>query len=308
MPWPRRSEKERGNCGAAGDGGRVNNHSADDADKASTLPTRTLNASLSPVSRSLTSIQAKQPSQNSVSDRIHGMLKPRVRSVRERVLFFFDFDERCFAIDVDLTVLSPPPPKKKKKPPGPRLLRPLLGRPRSQPHHLRPLLPPRRAERRASANSRKEDLRRQSLRRRHVLDRLSRARGLAQGGLGAEGGLLGDRLRRDGDGENAVPQGGLPRVLRPRRSGRGGRRGRPVSGLGLSSPRALPAAEGQDQGLALADPLPALCGDHGPFNGHGGRVRPQGEERAEEGGGERRCFFFLVPPPPPPPPPSSLSS
>ena len=115
MPWPRRSEKERGNCGAAGDGGRVNNHSADDADKASTLPTRTLNASLSPVSRSLTSIQAKQPSQNSVSDRIHGMLKPRVRSVRERVLFFFDFDERCFAIDVDLTVLSPPPPKKKKK-------------------------------------------------------------------------------------------------------------------------------------------------------------------------------------------------
>ena len=106
MPWPRRSEKERGNCGAAGDGGRVNNHSADDADKASTLPTRTLNASLSPVSRSLTSIQAKQPSQNSVSDRIHGMLKPRVRSVRERVLFFFDFDERCFAIDVDLDGLA----------------------------------------------------------------------------------------------------------------------------------------------------------------------------------------------------------
>ena len=93
MPWPRLSAKERGNCGAAGVGGRVN---ADDevADKASSVPMRkensssigcfgaaTLNASLAPVSRSLTTIQARQPSQTSAPGRIHGLLKPRVSFV-----------------------------------------------------------------------------------------------------------------------------------------------------------------------------------------------------------------------------------
>ena len=91
MPWLRRSAKDRGSCGAEGDKGRVKDDDADaDADKASSsTPTRkisigcfgaaTLNASLSPVSQSLTSIQVKQPSQSSgVSGTIHGLLKPRV--------------------------------------------------------------------------------------------------------------------------------------------------------------------------------------------------------------------------------------
>jgi len=50
----------------------------------------TLNASLSPVKRDLTSIEVKQPSSSqSVSGTIHGLLKPRVRFFVFRFSFSF---------------------------------------------------------------------------------------------------------------------------------------------------------------------------------------------------------------------------
>ena len=90
MPWPRRSAKGRDDRGADGDGGRVDKAHDEDEASPSMPPTRkkaplgfgaaTLNASLSPVSGSLTSIQVKRPSSSqSVSDTINKLLKPRVR-------------------------------------------------------------------------------------------------------------------------------------------------------------------------------------------------------------------------------------
>ena len=243
MPWPRLSAKERGNCGAVGAGGRVNDHNDSDTDKASSsLPTTrknssigffgaaTLNATLSPVSRSLTSIEVKQPSQ-SVSGTIHGLLKPRVSMDS----FFLRFQQTMFFFSsFVVTSTSPPPPFLKpsssphsppppppppsstlstqKRPPGPGLLRPLLRRPRRQPCHLPPVLPPRRPERAQGADPGEEGLRRRALRGLGLFHGVPRARAVAQGGLGAEGGLLGDRVRGHRDGEDAFPQGGLPRV------------------------------------------------------------------------------------------------
>ena len=129
-------------------------------------------------------------------------------------------------------------------------------------------------------------------------------------------------MRGHGDGEDAVPERGRPRVLQRGRRGRGRRRrGRERSRRRkswffffdlsfffffrfLRFP--FPTEEGKDEGVALPDPLPALRRDHGALGGDGGRVRSQGEE-GEEGGKGLELSFCFAPPPPPPPPPLSLS-
>lgn len=180
-------------------------HSSSSSRRASFFAAATLNSSLEPISKELKTAQAKSRS-TIVSEAIAKSLKPKVRIE----ISFFSFISKTQPNRPTTTTTTNT--EKAKTGTGP--LRPHASRQSRQPRHVRPLRPPRPPKRPPRALARAKPVRRGAVRRRDVLGRVPRRRRRGQGALVAEARLLVDRGGGGGDGEDPVPEGRVPGILR----------------------------------------------------------------------------------------------